>query len=241
MFQRMADWWRRLVARPAEKEHTAELERRVWVRYPCSLETTLQPANSGQALRVNARVQNISRGGVSLNCEQHFEAGELLSVELPSQNEQWTTVVLAYIVRADSLPEGRWEYGCTFASELNEEDLTPFGALRQKADNRDQRTWVRFPCKINASYHRLKEEKTTLKPAKVLDISASGIGLVVTEAMDVGTLLSLHITSLNGGASLPILISVVRVTSHQEQEWLLGCNFLRELSDRELIPFLKTE
>src|SRR5262249_12253736 len=152
-----------------------------------------------------------------------------------------STEVLAYIIRAVPHSQGKWEYGCSFALELSDDDLAPFGALRQKAEPVDLRTWVRFPCKLNATYQPVRAKGVMPLPANVVDISANGIGLEVSEAVSVGTLMNLNISTLSGGTAMPMLVSIVRVTHQEQRLWLLGCNFLRELNDRELRPFLKNK
>jgi hypothetical protein len=235
----MAEWWRRLLGRAIQAAPEPVEERRICVRYPCAVETMLQPANGPTPVRLSARVRNISKSGINFLSEHQFEAGELLSVELPGPAEKPTTEVLAYIIRAIARSDGEWEYGCTFALELYDDDLTPFGALRQKAEPVDLRTWVRFPCNINATYQPMRPKEAVPLAAKVVDISASGIGLEVAEAISVGALLNMHISTLSGGTAMPMLVSVVRVTLLEAKQWLLGCNFLRELTDKELGPFLK--
>jgi hypothetical protein len=68
--------------------------------------------------------------------------------------------------------------------------------------------------------------------AKVLNISASGIGLLVGAATRTGTLLSLELLGPGGQAS-KVLACVVHAAPHDDQ-WALGCNFIRELTEQEL-------
>jgi hypothetical protein len=241
MFERATSFWQSLLGRNAEDLAPVDAERRVWLRYSCELQTTVRPADAQPGTRLSAQVRDISRGGISLQTNHRFEIGSLLSVELPCAAEKWKTVVLAYIVRGAAQAEGHWEYGCTFASELNEDDLAPFGAVRQKYEPPDQRNWVRFPCDLRATYQRVRpiEPKPPPHVGEIVDISANGVGMIVAESIDVGTLLHLHLSTAAGDAALPMLISVVRQTTQPDGRWTLGCNFLRELGDDELRPFLK--
>src|SRR4051812_40250674 len=119
MWAKAISSWGRLLglgrSGPAEEE-----ERRLWGRVPCDVETTVQPASGDPGPSQVARARNVSRGGISLAVANRFEPGALLSVALPVGDG---TEVLACVVRCDPLGAGRWELGCTFAAQLDDEDL----------------------------------------------------------------------------------------------------------------------
>ncbi len=237
MFQRVLRSWNRLVGRPASPAAVAE-DRRVWVRYPCQLETTFRPAHEPAPDRLAARVQDISLGGINLVVDRRLDPGSLLSVDLPGADGRHPSTTLAYVVRVGPLEDGSWSAGCTFATELGDEDLEAFGARRVKPDGPDQRTWVRFPCEARATFQMVRAEEPRPEPAQVLNISPNGVGLLVGRAIDVGTLLSVDLRGTGDQAPLTIMASVARLTARDNDEWALGCNFIRELSDRELQALL---
>jgi hypothetical protein len=228
--------WDRLVGRSAADPGPEE-DRRVWVRYPCHLETTVLSTKHPDAERLSAQVRDVSCGGIRLAADRSFEPGELLSVDLPAAPGQACSSVLAYVVRAARHPDGTWSVGCTFASELSDDDLQLFGAKRQKPIEADQRAWVRFPCDARAFFQPVRETTVEPVPAQVLNISPSGVALQAEYAIDLGTLLSVELRGPHGSSALTMMASVVRVTP-QEGGWALGCNFIRELSDRELQALL---
>ena len=53
----------------------------------------------------------------------------------------------------------------------------------------DRRTWMRFPCELKATFSKIGETDAEAQVAQVSNISASGVGLEVKEAIDVGALL----------------------------------------------------
>jgi hypothetical protein len=214
-----------------------EAERRVWVRYPCDLEASCRPANTPDAMRLSARVRNVSRGGINLLLDCPVQSGSLLSVELPGISDQLNSTVLAYVVRV-SRKSGGWSVGCTFATELNDEDLEPFGARRIKHRPEDQRSFVRFPCNVQAVYRFVKGPEPNAGQARVVNVSANGIGLLTDRPVDLGKLLSLELRSASTDFSLNILACVVRLTPHSDSEWALGCNLIRELTHKELKALL---
>jgi hypothetical protein len=230
MFQRVVKW---LLG--GHRAPVAEEERRVWIRHPCDAQTTCQLVNAPPVgERLAARVQNISRGGISLVVNRRFDPETLLSVELPGPTEHSPSFVLAYVVRVTPYPAGEWSVGCNFATELSDEELRPTGAKRLKSLPCDQRAWVRFPGQVRAAYQRVNPPEAEGRPAQVLDISASGIGLLADDPVEVGTLLNVDLRGPEGEVVLTILACVVRSAAHDGKEWALGCNFIRELTDREL-------
>jgi hypothetical protein len=71
-------------------------------------------------------------------------------------------------------------------------------------------------------------------PWCVLNLSASGVGLLVDRFVDAGTLLNIDLTGRDGHTTRTILACVVHVSQQAPQEWALGCNFIRELTDEDL-------
>jgi hypothetical protein len=198
------------------------------------VETTSQLVNGKESTPLPARVRDISRGGIQLVVKFQCETGALVSIELPGAAPERSYTVLACVVRVSALPNNEWALGCTFPTELSDRDLEPFGARRLRHPPPDKRTWVRFPCQTQASYHLVRGAEAQLWPAQVADISTCGIGLRVSRPVDVGTLLSLDLRGGHQPCGMSMLASVVRVTPQTGHEWALGCNFIRELSDEEL-------
>jgi hypothetical protein len=209
-----------------------EEDRRVWVRFPSGLETTLQPARGPDGPRLGARVQDVSCGGIQLVVDRPFEAGDLVSVELPAAEGGPSSTVLACVVRSAAADGGAWSVGCTFAAELADDDLRLFGARRAKAPVTDQREWVRYPCRAQATFQVVRAPAAPAA-AEVLNLSAGGVGLRATADLPVGELLSVE---LRGGdrPALTTLACVVRVTVDPDGTRLLGCNFIGELADDDL-------
>jgi hypothetical protein len=146
--------------------------------------------------------------------------------------------VLACVVHVSPQGGDRWLIGCTFARELSDEDLAPFGARKVRATPPDQRDWVRYACDVQASYQPGDDTDASDRPAQVLNISASGVGLLVAEPIAVGTLLSVRLRSARGGADKTMLSCAVHVTQRGAEEWALGCTFISELSESELLALL---
>lgn len=237
MFGRTFSFWRRLVGRGDSAAPAAhpEAERRVWIRHPTDLETQVHLAGRSNPDRFVARVCDISRGGVQLLANRAFQPGDLLSVELPVPVEQGSDTVLACVVRVTQRGPGEWSLGCVFSCELEQDELESLGGKRQKHSSSDQRTWMRFPSRIKAVYQPVGADDPSKHPAEVLNISASGVGLIVSRSVETGTLLSIDLAPPTAGARpRTMLACVVHASSQSPSEWALGCNFIQELGEEDL-------
>ncbi|HMF18146.1 MAG TPA: PilZ domain-containing protein [Gemmataceae bacterium] len=204
----------------------------MWIRYPASLDTTLQTLAKPDQNGWSALVRDISRAGINLLVKHPFEPGDLLSVELPGPQGQAAHNVLGCIVRVEQ--EGdEWALGCVFSQELGDKELEDFGAKRQKTSSTDQRTWTRFPCQVKATYQVVGYEETPICAAEVSNISPSGIGLLVNQPIEMGSLLNLELQQA-GSASKRTILGCVVHANRDGPRWALGCNFIRELSEDDL-------
>jgi PilZ domain-containing protein len=236
MAEKMISSWGQLVdlrpstaPAPAEKE-----ERRAWLRYVCDLVTICQPTTLLNTESFLARVRNISHGGINFVVDQCFANGSILSVELPGADGQPTATLLACVIHCTPQAGGDWAMGCSFIRELSDDDLEPYGAKRVPTGGADQRLWQRFPCDLKATYRVVRVTERTPAPARVVDISPRGVGLQVSRAIQPGTVLCVDLQSADGQSKLRIFACVVRIKEIKPGEWTLGCNFIREICDREL-------
>jgi len=235
MLRRVATWWRRLVdgwSRPAELAQAADGERRVWVRYRSHVEATFQP-EAEDATPVLARVADVSRGGINLLVNRPFRRGMLLSIDLPGHADS-AAAVLAGVRHVTPLGPGEWTLGCYFAAELSDAELRAFGAKRVRAPACDRRTWVRFPCAGKVTYHCLGDPRKRQRPARLLDISRTGVALLTDRPIDAGSLLGINMPGTRGRRPYTILACVVHQRTAAAGEWVAGCSFIRQLSDYEL-------
>lgn len=238
MFARTFSFCRRLVGFPVDgaprpASACSEDDRRVWVRHPADLITTYQVAGETQQTTLAAHVQDISQGGINLLVARAFQAGDLLNVELPRPDGP-ALDVLACVVRVEE-QKGQWALGCVFSRELGDEDLRDYGARREKPGDADQRFWKRFPVEVAAIYRQVDcDSESEVRSAQVLNISATGVGLLVSENFETGVLLDIELSPLSGKKGRRILACVVHVSRRADDEWALGCNFIRELTEADL-------
>jgi head-tail adaptor len=213
-------------------------ERRLFGRHECDLPAKCETTNLPETISATGQVRNLSREGIGLLLAQQIEIGAVLKVELQAVDQSNATIILACVVYALEEQDGGWMHGCAFVTELSDAEMAQFGAERARPDEAEQRFWVRFPRELEASYRVVRITERDMSHAKVVDISASGVGLLVQRPIEAGSLLSIILMALKGKSSLKMLACVVRVTERPGGERLLGCNFIRELSDRELTMLL---
>jgi len=233
MFERTFSFWRRLVGKSEPSANPNE-ERRLWVRHPANLSTTVRPNSNGKSVRVASTVRDISRGGVHLIVDYAFEAGQLITIELPLADSDRTQSVLACIVRVVAEGPGKWSLGCIFSQELAEDDLAGLGGKRVKHDASDKRTWMRFATDIRANLQAVGDIRNQTYKAKVLNVSASGVALQARERIEAGVLLNVDFLGENETVRRTLLACVVHVSPGDDGDWALGCNFIRSLSEEDV-------
>jgi PilZ domain len=219
----------------ADRASSSADQRRSWLRYRVNMETSVQLPNSAMRDVLHASIRDISRGGVNLIVDRNVPAGQLLNLDLPRDDDRGYTA-LACVVRSKEMGKGQWALGCVFSRELTDEDLTAF-ATRQVGST-DNRQRPRFDCDLQATYQMIGEAGLAEDALQVSNLSASGVGLTVDRFIDAGVLLSVELRGKDETAVRSILSCVVHVTKQSERRWTLGCNFIRELGDEDLLALI---
>jgi hypothetical protein len=107
----------------ARKPPQMQEETRASLRHPCELPTTCQPPSAwGRKDPWPATIRDISTGGLSLALSRRFERGAGLAIELPGEAGTASTV-LARVTHVRPHPDGGWILGCSFISELSDQEL----------------------------------------------------------------------------------------------------------------------
>jgi len=231
MFEQLKGLWQSVMGRSATVD---EDERRIWVRHPSKVETRLQSVGNGVDTRLSARVRNVSKGGMLIFVDHAFEPGDMISMDLPCEESGTSESVLACVVHVTELESGGWALGCEFSEELPRDHLIRLGAPRDKASTKDQRIARRYECPVHATYEVSEKEGKSERPVEVQNISLRGIGLVMREPIQTGSLLNLSLRGPHSKNVHRILACVVHVSHQPGQEWMVGCNFINELSDNDM-------
>ena len=216
-------------------EWSANEDRRAAVRRPTTLWVACREATEEGAGRWRARLQDVSPLGIGLLLARPLEPSTLLRIELENPARGLSRQVLARVVHVQHTPGGPWLVGCAFAKELDDASLRLLRAERVRPTGGDARRWVRFPCNVETVCHTCETAPGERRPARIVNISPGGVGLLLPCEFAAGTILHFELPGAGAEAPRQVLVRVVRALEHGNAgEWFLGCEFADQLSEQEL-------
>lgn len=226
MFERTRTFLRNLTGGAAQED-----DRRTHPRYDIDVKTSCRTVADNESF--DARIKNVSLSGVNIVVNLEIPQGTMVRVDLPGTSADHHTTVLACVMNIKPVGS-QWALGCMFSQELTETEMHLLGGDKRRADKSDQRSWIRYPVKGKVEYRTLPgdEDQPTMN-AELVNISPTGVGLLLEEEIQPGSVLSLTFPRTNL-PSLTMLACVVYLTNRSVRKWAVGCNFIRELSEREL-------
>ena len=196
-----------------------------------SLAATLYMALTGE-LPFNARTP--------LNILKKKLRNELRPVReiVPSVSERAARAV----TRALSIDPGRRQVSCLeFVADLNGTNqrptVLPDPPPRAPVPPRrgpERRATVRFPSRQEGACLPVAGEATHTWSARIQDISAGGISLLLRRRFEPRTTLLLQLKGREHGRRHTLMVKVIRAQPHTPKGYLVGCSFARKLSDEEL-------
>ena len=106
---------------------TPLIDCRIYERFTSDAPVTCQPpsARGGDDLKWEARVRDVSAGGLCLVLRRRFEPGASLAIEMPGTDQEPGSTVFARVVRVKAEGGGAWALGCKFVSVLGDDELRP--------------------------------------------------------------------------------------------------------------------
>ena len=211
------------------------VERRASERLPLTLRAAYRVFGGEGAGQ--ARVHDLSPLGVGLGLPKPVPAGALLHVDFQGAAGDLVCATLARVVHVAS--EAGSLVGCAFVRELNDATLRLFHAERLPTTAGDDRRWVRFPCNVETACYVADAVPGEESPARIINISAGGMGLLLPCEFSAGTLLNLDLQATPAHAVGPVLLRVMRAAPRPAGDWFLGCEFARRLDDAEIAAILQ--
>jgi hypothetical protein len=208
-------------------------ERRATVRYRSTLSAccrTLSENNTSW----RARVRDVSALGIGLALRDRLEPGRLIEIDLERTPGNVIRSLLARVVHVQPDVGSDWMAGCAFTTELSEAHLRLFRAERVLARSGDNRRWIRFPCNVETVCYTCETTPGERAPARVLDISPGGIGLILPCQFPVGIILNFELPRAAGQDNRKLLVRVVRSIDHDNGDWFHGCEFAQRLRPDEV-------
>jgi c-di-GMP-binding flagellar brake protein YcgR len=104
------------------------------------------------------------------------------------------------------------------------------------ANLEERRVWLRHPCDLQTQYGEPDRDESPLA-ARILDISRGGVKVVVNRSHPLGSLISIELPGPSGETTFAALACVVHEGELDTDEWVLGCNFSKELEEDQLRAF----
>ena len=101
----------------------------------------------------------------------------------------------------------------------------------QRLARANHRATVRYRCAPATSGKVFLADDQEFRRAWVINISKTGVGLVLPRPLPVGAFLTLQMRS--GQGTFEMSANVVRV-ARQKEEWFVGCELINPLNDDEL-------
>jgi hypothetical protein len=103
----------------------------------------------------------------------------------------------------------------------------------------ERRRAVRFRCRRKNAWRLFAAATSSGGTGIVSDISLLGVSLIVDAPLRAGMFLELNLVDEDdAGSSQPMLVRVRRATRQTDGNWLLGCSFVKKLTQAELSAWL---
>lgn len=106
---------------------------------------------------------------------------------------------------------------------------------RRASDRRDA---LRYPCSLATSCHVVASLVGSSGTAKVRNLSAGGISLVLDHGVEPHSTVSVQLVNTKRNDTCTVQVRVIYNIEHPSGEWIVGGAFTRPLRDEELQAFL---
>ena len=102
----------------------------------------------------------------------------------------------------------------------------------------ERRAFVRYPRRLDALWLFLGVSTRDLTGARLVDLSTTGVGLIVDQPFPFGTSLAIRLPTVTQGWSTH-LVRVKRCVEVSAGQYEIGCTFFKSLSAAQLQGFLQ--
>jgi hypothetical protein len=103
----------------------------------------------------------------------------------------------------------------------------------------ERRAWIRYPGKLAPLPISDGEFKRGWW-AELSDVSKHGVRVLMSSQVLAGTMLLIEVPQGAGQAPEPVLMRVIHVAQQSVGAWLIGCEFVRILTEVELQALLQS-
>lgn len=102
----------------------------------------------------------------------------------------------------------------------------------------EKRESLRFACDVIVACHTDVGGPGAHWVARALNVSCGGVELATERRFERGTILTIDVAKGEGHEFPNLMAQVVRVQGPVDGRWILGCRFVHDLSEYELLDFL---
>lgn len=102
----------------------------------------------------------------------------------------------------------------------------------------ERRASTRYPCNLATSCRLAASVKGDTVPARVRNISAGGVSLVLGHEFTSGALIALELRNTGRNFARTLQVRVIYCIEHPSGDWILGGAFVSPLTDDEVKAFL---
>jgi hypothetical protein len=96
----------------------------------------------------------------------------------------------------------------------------------------------RYSCGPATPGRLSRDDESQARRAWVLNLSASGVGLLLESPLEPDTQIVIHLKSVTSGTAYHLPARVVHSTSQPNGEWLIGCELAQKLTPDDLEALL---
>jgi hypothetical protein len=119
------------------------------------------------------------------------------------------------------------------------ESSSSHGAVERSSEG-DRRVWVRYPSRRTVYCQNAVSDAGQSSLAHACDVSLGGIKLLSAHKFERGTILKIKTTPDDPDQPFFMTAEVRYATPMPEGNWIMGCAFEKELSEKDLLAWLDT-
>ena len=132
----------RKTADRSKKAESPKKERRVLVRYPCSAGALIIRESDFMRLGIDARVRNVSLGGLGLEAEEPLELNEQVKIQLRNDVQRFEKEVRGIVRHVTWLENGVIRIGIELLLRLTPLEVSMLRMGIKSEDGKDTTQWV---------------------------------------------------------------------------------------------------
>lgn len=121
---------------------------------------------------------------------------------------------------------------------MSERPPAPASEPEHEPEGIERRASTRYPCNLSTSCRLVASIEGDAYPARVRNISAGGISLVMSHEFESGDTVAIELRSMTRNFSRQLKVRVIYCIEHPSGDYIAGGSFVNPLTDDEVKAFL---